>query len=79
MNSSVMLWRLLEREADWLPPDIRSGRFVSGAGVDKFLEGDRQSSGDAETQVGQCQAGHVPRRFGSVNEGIDLHHGQHYQ
>ena len=97
MNSSVMLWRLLEREADWLPPwrdllrvyrrleargDNRGGRFVSGAGRrldQQFLEGDRQSSGDAETQVGQCQAGHGPRRFGSVNEGIGLHRGQHYQ
>ena len=96
MNSSVMLWRLLEREADWLPPwrdllrvyrrleargDIRGGRFVSGAGRrldQQFLEGDRQSSGDAETHVGKCQAGHGSRRFGSVNEGIGLHRSQHY-
>jgi hypothetical protein len=69
MNSSVILWRLLEREADWLPPwrdllriyrrleargDIRGGRFVSDAGRrldQQFLEGDRQPSGEAETNV----------------------------
>jgi YVTN family beta-propeller protein len=29
--------------------------------------------------VGKCQAGHGSRRIGSVNEGIGLHRGQHYQ